>query len=640
MTSSRPKSLPRGTWTLLFALLAGSGLSAQTRLVLPEGSVIIVRTSGPLESATAKVGQTFETVVADTVRVDNYTVIPAGSRIRGVVTFAQAADRQRSGVIEVNFDRLSLPDGKGYTLSGKLTSTDRGAAADRVRSNARVVLVGGRGGVGAANRRSRIREESRSGSWLRWGICCRRHATFGCGGHSPRCAARTRLVLSRRGTARAPDAFTIYNRGRQDPRRAAGPRAAELLSRQHQRTVDDATQRALFEFRSTRASSRREPRRAHSAGPRSFGDGGCDDASILSGGRVASATGRTGSRRPISSGTAISASGASMHGRPMQKAISTSGSRSPRSPINASLYEQSSVFRQRRGSALAGKALVGGARRVDAALQRARTSSQIQNAWSSIARSFRTGRPYGRSSSSYHTAARGCLARAFCWLGARAGGRLRRRLRRGFGRREFAWKRDARGERCACATATHTRDQGLFHRLAPERPPRASAPLFIGDHPRRRQCSGARLERHRCARHHVAELIGDQSNDAVPEQLSRGTDRLSWGQVDRRRRPWPRCCGHDERAGNTFHSHRHRLWPRRAVERPDRSRDAALSPSPRSRRPTPERVRSIDRLGTGLPARSSTLIATFFANGAPTVPVCVLPPTIRPSRRRRPWPRR
>src|SRR5687768_1746763 len=123
MRSRRPKSLARA-WTLFFPLLAVPGLSAQTRLVLPEGSVILVRTTTPLESSTAKVGQTFETVVADTVRVDNYTAIPAGSRIRGVVTFAQAADRQRSGVIEVNFDRLTMPDGRAYTFNGKLTSTD------------------------------------------------------------------------------------------------------------------------------------------------------------------------------------------------------------------------------------------------------------------------------------------------------------------------------------------------------------------------------------------------------------------------------------------------------------------------------------------------------------------------------------
>jgi hypothetical protein len=52
---------------------------------------------------------------------------------------------------------------------------------------------------------------------------------------------------------------------------------------------------------------------------------------------------------------------------------------------NASLYEQLvRVSGNVEGSALAGKALVSAARRVDAALQRARTAPQVQNAWSSI----------------------------------------------------------------------------------------------------------------------------------------------------------------------------------------------------------------------------------------------------------------
>jgi hypothetical protein len=56
---------------------------------------------------------------------------------------------------------------------------------------------------------------------------------------------------------------------------------------------------------------------------------------------------------------------------------------------NASLYEQLvRVSGNVEGSALAGKALVGSARRVDAALQRAQTSAQIQGAWSSIRAQF------------------------------------------------------------------------------------------------------------------------------------------------------------------------------------------------------------------------------------------------------------
>ena len=98
-----------GFWSEAPAQLA----PAQSRVVLPAGSVIVVRTASPLQSATAKVGETFETTVDESVGVDEYTIIPAGSRIRGQITVARPATRQQSGVIEVVFEPVCLvaPDG-------------------------------------------------------------------------------------------------------------------------------------------------------------------------------------------------------------------------------------------------------------------------------------------------------------------------------------------------------------------------------------------------------------------------------------------------------------------------------------------------------------------------------------------------
>lgn len=389
MRSSRTKSLTGGMWILFFTLLAMSGLSAQTRLVLPEGSVIIVRTSSPLESATAKVGQTFETVVVDTVRVDNYTVIPAASRIRGVVTFAQAADRQRSGVMEVNFDRLTLPDGKAYTLSGKLTSTD---AAERRQiesdPNARVVLVGGRGGVGAAIAGAGSERSPASGILAALGNLLSEARDVRVPAGTPLAIQLEQgLVLIGRGTARAPDAFTIYTAA--DRIRAA----QQVLAQQNyyrgpiNGQLDDATQRALFEFQIDKgiiATGNLDGRTAQALGLSATANAA--DAAILS----------------PEEASLLRRGAQALVGRLRQDmAISTTGRLDARRAYaegdvdlwfvlsafadNASLYEQLvRVSGNVEGSALAGKALVGAARRVDAALQRARTSPQIQNAWSSI----------------------------------------------------------------------------------------------------------------------------------------------------------------------------------------------------------------------------------------------------------------
>jgi peptidoglycan hydrolase-like protein with peptidoglycan-binding domain len=141
----------RASTAAVLTILSLQSAPAQTRRVLPAGSVILVSTRQPLESQTVRTGQTFETDVVDTVDIDGYTVIPAGSRIRGVVTYAQPATGQRSGVIEVAFDRMTLTNGTQLPLKGRLTSTDT-AERRQIDSdpNSRVVLFGGRGGLGAA----------------------------------------------------------------------------------------------------------------------------------------------------------------------------------------------------------------------------------------------------------------------------------------------------------------------------------------------------------------------------------------------------------------------------------------------------------------------------------------------------------
>jgi peptidoglycan hydrolase-like protein with peptidoglycan-binding domain len=384
----RTNSLTAAVCSLI--VVAGAPrVSAQTRVVLPEGSVIIVRTASPLESATARVGQNFETSVVDTVRVDNYTVVPAGSRIRGVVTLAQAATRQRSGVVEVAFDRLTLPDGSAYAMTGKLTSTD---AAERRQiesdPDSRVVLVGGRGGVGAAIAGAGSEGSSSSsllgalGSLLSEGRDVRVPA-----GTALAVQLEQGLVLNRRGTARAPDAFTIYTSA--DRVRAA----QQVLAQQNyyrgsiNGQLDDATQRALFEYQVDKgiiATGNLDGRTAQALGLSA--SAGAADAAVLSAEEAAlvrrgaqalvgrhrqdlgiSAAGRLDARRAYSEGELD-----------LWFALSAFTD-------NASLYEQLvRVSGNVDGSVLAGKALVGAARRVDAAIQRSRTSTQTLNAWSSI----------------------------------------------------------------------------------------------------------------------------------------------------------------------------------------------------------------------------------------------------------------
>ncbi len=378
----------RATIVALSAFVA-SGVSAQQRRVLPEGSVILVRTQQALESSRAAVGQSFETVVIDTIGLDNYTVIPAGSRIRGVIAFVQPATRERSGVIEVNFDRLTLTDGTVLPLRGKLTSTDS-AERRQIESdpNSRVVLVGGRSGVGAGiagagSDKSPVSSIlSALGGLLSEGRDVRLPA-----GSTLAVRLAQELSLRTRGLARAPDARTVFTAA--DQIRAA---QKELAARNYYRgqingQLDDATQRALFDFQ-------------------------IDQGMVATGnldGRTAQALGVLGaanapSRRVLSADQAglVRRNAQALAGRERQDlGISTTGRLDASRAYaeadvdlwfalsafadNASLYEQ---LIRASGNAdraqVAGRALMSAALRVDTALQQARPSADVRNAWAGI----------------------------------------------------------------------------------------------------------------------------------------------------------------------------------------------------------------------------------------------------------------
>ena len=394
MHSTNRTNLSRTMFGAAFALaLAVAPMAAQGRVVLPAGSVILVRTTSPLQSATAQTGQSFETTVSETVGVDEYSVIPAGSRIRGVVSVARPATRQQSGVIEVTFDRITLSDGTVLPITGKLTSTD---SAERRQieqdPNARVVLVGERGGIGAAiagagSSRNTNNIFAALGSLLSEG----RDVNVPAG--TPLAVELENAVTLRgRGRLRGGEASTLYTA----PERIRAAQTA-LAQRSYYRgaasgTLDDATRRALFEFQIDQRLS---------------ATGNLD-------GRTARALGlnlAVGGAGGVT-GTSMSAEEASALRRDAQALVSRWRSEIGSSNVgrmessraysqgdvelwfalsafadNASIHEQ--IVRNggnADAAVLAGRALASAARRVDAAMQSVRVSSQLQSAWSALRR--------------------------------------------------------------------------------------------------------------------------------------------------------------------------------------------------------------------------------------------------------------
>ena len=389
--------LSRAAIGAAMSVLAVSPVAAQNRLVLPAGSVILVRTQTQLESSNMRVGQTFETAVDDSVGVDNYTVIPSGTRIRGTITYVQPATRSQSGVIEVDFNQITLPDGTSYPIQGRLTSTDPEERRQiESSSNQRVVLVGGRGGIGAAIAGAGSQNNSTSGILGALGTLLSEGRNVSVpAGTQLAVQLEQALTLRARGLRRGNNNATIFTSV--DMIRAA----QRALSQQnyYRGTVDGqlnyATQRAIFEYQIDKglsATGNLDWRTAQSLGLSGVGVGG-GVGGIVSGGAILSATEASTLRRNAQSIAArqrqdltVSTAGRLNNTRLGDADVDLWFALSAFAD-NASLYEQlvRSVS-SNDAMLMGGRALINAAERVDTALASSRASTAVRNAWASMRR--------------------------------------------------------------------------------------------------------------------------------------------------------------------------------------------------------------------------------------------------------------
>lgn len=393
MSQIRPNRYRTAVWSFALAFVAASSASAQSRVVLPAGSVIIVRTTAPLQSASATTGQTFETDVVESIGVDEYTVIPAGSKIRGVISLATPATRQQSGVIDAVFDRLMLPNGSTFPITGKLTSTDS-AERRQIESdpNAHVVLVGERGGIGAAIAGAGSSKSKNNIFAALGGLLSEGRDVNVPAGTPLAVRLESAVVLRGGGRLRGSEASTIYTAAERV--RAAQQSLARLNYYRGTQNgqLDDATRRALFQFQVDRglsATGNLDGRTAQALG-------------------INLAGGVSGSSLSAAQASAVRRDAETLVSRLRSELAATSVGRLDPSRSyaqgdldlwfalsafadNAAIYEQI-VTSGGNGNAavLAGRALAGAARRVDSAMQSARTSSQLQNGWTTVRRNIST----------------------------------------------------------------------------------------------------------------------------------------------------------------------------------------------------------------------------------------------------------
>lgn len=78
---------------------------------LPEGTEVQVRLEQPLSSRTARLEDRFDASIAVPVEIDGRVVLPAGTRVRGIVTRAERGERlSKGGRLDLSFDSIYLDD--------------------------------------------------------------------------------------------------------------------------------------------------------------------------------------------------------------------------------------------------------------------------------------------------------------------------------------------------------------------------------------------------------------------------------------------------------------------------------------------------------------------------------------------------
>ena len=128
--------------------VAGSGTQRDRNRVyrdreIPEGTELDVRLEQALSSETATLEQRFEATTAADIFQNERVLIPAGSRVRGVVSSVDSASRtDRRGSMTLAFDQITV-NGRTYDMRGTVTEVLQGDKSDEVAK------IGGGAGVGA-----------------------------------------------------------------------------------------------------------------------------------------------------------------------------------------------------------------------------------------------------------------------------------------------------------------------------------------------------------------------------------------------------------------------------------------------------------------------------------------------------------
>lgn len=126
-----------------------------TEMLIASGAVIPVMLEKELSSKTSQKGDRFTATVRSTG--SDYAGLPAGTKIIGRVVSAKAKEGNNPGMLELDFRRVQLPDGRTMDIDGSLIGMDNNSVerkddgtyvAKSTRKDDRLVYAGYGAGAG------------------------------------------------------------------------------------------------------------------------------------------------------------------------------------------------------------------------------------------------------------------------------------------------------------------------------------------------------------------------------------------------------------------------------------------------------------------------------------------------------------
>ena len=113
---------------LLLALaLPAWALAADTKVLIPAGTVLHVKLQTTLTSKTSKSGDKFTAVLERSVKVAGREVVPEGSIVAGHVVFVKPSKRVKGvGEMRIVLDTITTPDNDSFAMNGTLEDANGG----------------------------------------------------------------------------------------------------------------------------------------------------------------------------------------------------------------------------------------------------------------------------------------------------------------------------------------------------------------------------------------------------------------------------------------------------------------------------------------------------------------------------------